>query len=120
MWQWNLEERRKFPRYEVTLFSKNFDANLQKQSEAHTKDISAQGMGLFMTRELSVGTPLDICLYMPDNGGQIQIRGTVVWSRLVEPCNYRIGIKLEKDELKPIPIVLRTITQQIKTRYYYF
>jgi len=119
MWQGYLDDRRKFPRYEVSLFSKNFDSNLQRQIEAHTKDISVQGIGLFTLQQLPVGTSLDICLYMPDNDEQVQIRGIVIWSSLVGPCKYRAGIKLERAELKPVPIVLRTLSQQIKTRYYY-
>jgi len=115
----NLDDRRKFPRYEVSLFSRNFDANLQRESEAHTKDISAQGIGLFTIRQLPVGTSLDICLYMPDNDEQIHTRGIVIWSSLAGPAKFRAGIRLEKMDLKPVPIVLRALSQQIRTRYYY-
>jgi Tfp pilus assembly protein PilZ len=121
MRQGNLDERRKFPRYEVSLFLKNFDSNsnLQRELEAHTKDISAQGIGLFTIQALPLGNSLDIYVCIPDNNEQIQVRGKVVWSSAVGPCKYRIGIELEKPELKPVSIVLRTLSQQIKTRYYY-
>jgi Tfp pilus assembly protein PilZ len=119
MWQWNFEERRKFPRYEVSLFLKNSSLNSQKETEAYTHDISAQGIGLFTSKELPKGDSLDIRLYMPDNNEQVCTRGTVVWLSSVGPCKYRAGIKLEGAELKPVPMVLKTIAHQIRTRYYY-
>ena len=68
-----------------------------------------------MTNEALVpDTPLDIWLQMPDNGEKIYIQGRVVWSNLIEPDKYRVGVDLENMELDPILLALKTIQVRIK------
>jgi len=55
-----------------------------------------------------------IAKVVADNGEEILRKGKVVWSRMVNSIKYRIGIKLEEPNLKPIPIILRTIGNKRK------
>ena len=115
--QWNFQEKRKFTRFEVNLPLKNAELNTVKEINGYTHDLSSQGIGMFVKEELSLGTQLDIRLYMPDNGEEIRTSGKVVWSNKMESGKYRAGIILNNTDLKPIPLVLRTI--RVRTRYYF-
>ncbi len=106
-------EKRAFPRFPVSIPVDYSDLTSHKTAQGYTQDISAQGLGLVTQDKLSVGTSLDICLRIADNGEEIRRRGTVVWSNMLEPEKYRAGIKLEEPKLKPIPLVLRTVSQKI-------
>jgi hypothetical protein len=57
---------------------------------------------------------MDLSLQMPDNGERIIRKAQVVWSSTMGLNSYRIGIKIEEPNLKPIPLVLRTINFQRK------
>jgi hypothetical protein len=107
-------ERRRYPRFDLELKLKNFDLNLLGEISANTCDISSKGIGCVSDRGLNVGATLDIWLYLPD-GEAIHTAGKVMW---VSPGGdkYRMGICLDNEELKPIPIVLRSI--KMKSRYY--
>lgn len=116
MQTWNYEEKRKFTRFEVNLSLKNLNPMLKKEMYCYTHDISAKGIGILSNDAVSVGTDLEIWLYMPDNGEQIHTKGKVVWSNRIESGQYRAGIELDKEELQPIPLVLRTI--RMRNKYY--
>ena len=109
-------ERRRFPRYNVNFFLKTIDILSQKELEARTRDLCAGGLGLNTNHGLQPGTNLDICLFMPDNGEQIFTCGTVIWLKQEAVDKYTVGIKLSAAELKPIPLVLRTL--RLKNKHY--
>jgi Tfp pilus assembly protein PilZ len=115
--QWNFQEKRKFTRFEANLPLKNAQRNTVKEINGYTHDLSSQGIGMFAKEGLSIGTQLDIRLFMPDNGEELRTSGRVVWLVKVEAEKYRVGIELNNTDLKPIPLVLRTI--RMRTRYYY-
>ena len=75
---------------------------------AETQDISAQGIGLLAQKELLPRTPLEIWLHLPDGDEPLYTRGQVVWSRMVEPDSYKVGVGLEKVDLMEMSRVLRT------------
>ncbi|MFA5356945.1 MAG: PilZ domain-containing protein [Candidatus Omnitrophota bacterium] len=108
-------ERRSFTRFPVKIFLKYLnidlpgDINLQE-----TKDISAQGICLTTNEELPVDAPLDIWLQMPDNGEQLYMKGRVIWSNMITPNKYKIGVNLEDSELNPIMLALKAINVRIK------
>lgn len=111
-------ERRKLPRYEIALSSDETDMNSRRQVHSVTRDICEQGIGIVSNEKLVIDTPMDICLEMPDNQEKIHVNGKVVWVSMIGQNQYRAGICLDKFELKPIPLVLRMIKVQLKSRYY--
>jgi len=114
--QQNFEDRRRFPRYEVNIFLRSIDLNSTREIQCNTHDISSNGIGLSGNRSFPAGTSLDIWLHMPDNGEQIHTKGKVVWSSMIGPDRFRSGIELANADLKPIPLVLRTI--RMRAKYY--
>lgn len=112
-------ERRAFARYSVKILLRYFNEDegcggLRGEGRAQTQDISAKGLCLLTKKALATDTPLDICLQMPDNGEQIYIKGKVVWSNMIEPAKYKVGINLENAELNPILLALKAIQVRIK------
>jgi hypothetical protein len=109
------KERRAFTRFLVKVFSRylNLEA-VAGESHAQTHDVSVKGLCLLTKEAIAQGTPLDIWLQMPDNGEQIYTKGIVVWSMMVEPEKYRIGINLENTELNPILLAIKTIQVRIR------
>ena len=74
---------------------------------AQTQDISAQGIGLLAEKELLPRTPLEIWLHIPDKGEPLYTRGEVVWSKMIGPDKYRVGVGLEKVDLMGLSRILR-------------
>jgi c-di-GMP-binding flagellar brake protein YcgR len=107
-------EKRAFPRFSVNIPLCYSQINSDEQIPGHTLDISAQGLGLVTAEALSPGMQLEIRLQMHDNQEEILRRGRVVWSSSFGNDKYRAGIKLDEPDLKPIPLVLRTIYNQKK------
>jgi len=106
-------EKRKFVRFLIAIPLKYAKLSLKKFTDASTIDISTQGLGLIITEELPVNTPLNICLSMPDNGEEIPLDAEVVWSRGEGIGCYRSGLRLKDTQIKPIPLVLRTINSKL-------
>ena len=100
-------DRRIFERIPVKLPLRFSYPNSDTEGLAQTQDISAVGIGLVTDRELLPRTPLDMWLQIPDKGKPLRIIGEVVWSDMIEPNKYRVGINLEKAELMEISRVLR-------------
>ena len=112
----NFDERRRYPRYEVNIFLRSIDLNSTREIQCNTHDISQNGIGLSGNRSFPSGTSLDIWLHMPDNNEQIHTKGKVVWTSMIGPDRFRSGIELDKADLVPIPLVLRTI--RMRAKYY--
>jgi hypothetical protein len=49
---------------------------------------------------------------MPDNGEEIALDAEALWSKCNGTGNYRCGLKLKNTQIKPIPLVLRTINSR--------
>ena len=105
-------DKRKFVRFLISIPLKYAKLSLKTFTDASTIDISAQGLGLITTEELPVNMPLNICLSIPDNGEEIPLDAEVVWSRGEGIGCYRSGLRLKDTQLKPIPLVLRTINSR--------
>ncbi|MDD2680185.1 MAG: PilZ domain-containing protein [Candidatus Omnitrophica bacterium] len=103
-------EKRKLVRFLVTIPVKYAKLALKDlNGTTCTHDISAQGVGLITAEALPVNSPLNICLKIPDNGEEVQLEAEVIWSKQLEASKYRCGLKLKGVQIKPIPLVLRTI-----------
>jgi hypothetical protein len=72
-------------------------------------DISAKGIGLVANTELEAQVPLELWLEIPDKGDPFYARGKVIWSNMVTPDEYRVGVNLEKADLVGLSRVLRTL-----------
>ena len=84
-------DRRAYERVPVRLSLRYLNLHSNKQGSAQTRDISANGIGLFTEEELPPRTPLQIWLQIPDRGGPVYTKGEVVWSKMVS----LIGIEQE-------------------------
>ncbi|MCX5707507.1 MAG: PilZ domain-containing protein [Candidatus Omnitrophica bacterium] len=115
---WDSMERRKLPRYEISLSCDETDLGSYREFHSITRDICEQGVGITLNERLPLDASVQVCLAMPDNREQIYLRGKVVWIIKLEENNFRAGILLDKFDLRPIPLVLRMIKFQLKSRYY--
>ncbi|MDI6606242.1 MAG: PilZ domain-containing protein [Candidatus Omnitrophota bacterium] len=113
MFNGGFREKREFPRFPVSIQVTLMDPSLCGQVlGAETKDISVGGVGIITENKLSPGIDLNICLHMSDNGEEINLKGKAVWIAAIDPERYRVGIKLEGSDLKPIPLVLRFLNSR--------
>jgi hypothetical protein len=79
-------------------------------------DLSCQGAGIIVDRQLVPGETIEVTFIMPDNAEELHARGTVVWVQNLGLTRYRAGILLPDADIKPIPIVLRSI--KVRTSRY--
>ncbi|MCX5695948.1 MAG: PilZ domain-containing protein [Candidatus Omnitrophica bacterium] len=107
------QEKRKLVRFLITIPLKHIKISMRSFNSSCTHDISAQGVGLITPEELPVNTPLILCLKIPDNGEEISLEAEVVWSTRMSSEQYRSGLKLKNNPIKPIPLVLRTIYSKL-------
>lgn len=102
-----MEDRRIFARINTRLPVKFLDPSSGREGKADTINISANGLGLVTNESLSVMTPLEMWLGIPDQHEPLYTRGEVVWS---EPSpgtgEHHIGVRLEKAELMGLARVL--------------
>jgi len=112
-------DRRAYQRIPVRLFLRYFNLHSNKEGSAETRDISANGIGLFTEEDLSPRTPLEIWLQIPDRGEPLYTKGKVVWSKMIEPNRYRAGVCLEKVDFMAMSRIVRlqNITAFHKTAY---
>lgn len=109
----DFKEKRGYPRFTVRIPVRYTDPNLNAAIQTQTYDISQEGLSLFTDKELAPETSLDVYLQMTDNGEEIPARGRVIWSKkFTAQDKYRVGLKLEGQKLKPIPLVLRILSQK--------
>ena len=105
-------EKRKFVRFLISIPLKCVKMSVKQLNGIATSDISVEGLGLITVEELPLNTPLDIRLVMPDNGEEIALDAEALWSKCNSAGNYRCGLKLRNTQIKPIPLVLRTINSR--------
>ncbi|MFY9402570.1 MAG: PilZ domain-containing protein [Candidatus Omnitrophota bacterium] len=106
-------EKRKSVRFLISIPLKYAKVGIQQLTDAVTKDISAEGLGLIATEDIPVDTSLNLSLTIPDNGEVIPLAAEVLWSNSKEPGKYHLGLKLKDTCLKPIPLVLRTLSSRM-------
>ena len=89
-------EKRIFERLPFRATMRYFDPQVNQWGLGHLADISANGFGMMTDRELPVQSPLEMWLPIKDRGESYYAKGNVVWSRMIERNQYRVGIVLEK------------------------
>ncbi len=109
----SFSEKRKFVRFLVSIPLKYAKLSIKPHIPAFTRDISAQGVGLITAEELPVGRSLSMCLSIADNGEEIPLEADVVWSKQNGvPNQFCSGLRIRGSQIKPIPLVLRTINSR--------
>ena len=102
-----MEDRRIFERIGTKLPLRFLNPTNGREGTADTVDISANGLGLVTNESLSVMTPLEMWLGIPDQHEPLYTRGEVVWSEpLLGTGEYHVGVRLEKAELMGLARVL--------------
>jgi hypothetical protein len=101
------QDRRIFDRFTAKFPLRLINLRENKESEALSDDVSAKGIGFTATQQVQLRTPLEMWLKIPDKGEPLYTRGEVVWSMMVEPNKYRIGVNLERADLMGLSRVLR-------------
>ena len=102
-------EKRALVRFPVTLPLVFRETYLNNFISAQTLDLSAGGLSMVTDRLLFSGEGLEIFINMRDNNEQIRQKGVVVWSNTLNSGKYRVGIRFAEGNLKPIPLILRTL-----------
>lgn len=95
-----MEDRRIFERIDARFPVRFLDPSSGREGRADTVDISANGVGFVTPEALSVNTPLEMWLDIPDQNEPLYARGEVVWSRpYTASGKMRFGVQLEKAQL---------------------
>lgn len=104
-----MEGQRVFVRIGVRFLLRFLDPSSSREGSAETVDISANGVGFVGNNEnLTINTPLEMWLRIPDQHAPFYARGEVVWSRgSGESTQQRIGVRLERAELMGLSRALR-------------
>lgn len=97
-----MEDRRVFARTQTSLPVSYLNLRKKTEGKAQAWDISAKGISLVADEELTTYTPLEMWLDVPGRGEPLYTRGEVVWSKLTASDKYRIGVNLEKADLKEL------------------
>jgi len=104
-----MEDRRVFARIGIRFPVRFLNPSNGKEGQADTVDISANGLSFVTNENLSVRTPLEMWLGIPDQHEPLYTRGAVVWSKAsADTEEKRIGVRLERAELMGLARVLWT------------
>ena len=96
---WTSEERREHSRFEEDLEVEYRVEKKPRPYKGRTANISKGGMKLLMDEKLSIGTVLDLKIYIPKKKGTVEVGAQVVWTKDVDekdPSGKRLfhsGIK---------------------------
>ena len=103
-----MQDRRMFERFQVDFPVKFLDLNNSKEGMGRMINISAGGGGMIITEEqLEPTTPLEMWFPMLENKDPFHTNGKVVWSDMLEPDVYRVGVKFDKVDFAGVGRVLR-------------
>ena len=105
----SFSEKRVYPRFPIRIPASYYDSNLERDIQAHTCDISVEGICIVTECTLSPGSYLDISLKIVNEGRKFLHQAKVVWVSMIKGDIYKVGIKLEDDKLDPIPIALKSL-----------
>ncbi|MCX5701058.1 MAG: PilZ domain-containing protein [Candidatus Omnitrophica bacterium] len=109
----NRTEKREFVRFLIAIPLKYAKMGIKVINDSSVCNISARGLGLIAAEELPVSSPIDVCLKIPDNGQEIPLEAEVVWSKPLGASKHIYGLSLKNAQIKPIPLVLRTIQSRL-------
>lgn len=120
MQQWTQLEKRKTPRFEISIPVLTYPNASDMPVPSTLHDLGANGLGATLDCDIPIGTLLDIVLMMPEQEDQVRLRGTIIWAHRANSLGYvRAGIKFEKDHFNPIPYILKILQSKAKNRFSY-
>ncbi|HTZ10807.1 MAG TPA: PilZ domain-containing protein [Candidatus Margulisiibacteriota bacterium] len=105
----NMEDRRIFERFSARFPVKFLSEGNDRECKAVTQDVSAKGMGMITGEELAVHTPLEMWLQLSDKEEPAYARGEVVWSKMLDPARFMVGVELEKADLMGVSRIIREL-----------
>jgi len=108
----SFSEKRAYQRFPIRIPTTYYDPNLNREIQAHTCDISVEGICIVTECTLSPGNYLDISLKIVDEGRKLLHKAMVVWVSMTKGDIYKVGIRLEEDKLDPIPIALKCLKRK--------
>lgn len=105
-----MQDRRIFARFAVGLRVRFLAQQEKNEGVAQSSDISAKGLGLFLTDKLVSNSSLELWLEIPDRMEPLYMRGKVIWAgKAVLSDKYKAGINLEKADFMGLARILRTL-----------
>ncbi|HOU36337.1 MAG TPA: PilZ domain-containing protein [Candidatus Omnitrophota bacterium] len=120
MQQWVQLEKRKTPRFEISLPVLTYPNASEIPVPSMLHDLGAGGLGVTLDCDIPIGTLLDIILMMPEQEDQVRLRGTIIWVHRPNSLGHvRAGIRFEKDHFNPIPYILKILQSKAKKRISY-
>jgi hypothetical protein len=93
------EDRRMFHRFPVDMSMKYEYLELEITGKAALRDISANGMGLFSNKRLTMHAPVVLRIALSPASESFQFTGEVVWLQRVDYNTYRAGVKFDNPSL---------------------
>lgn len=118
MLNFSFTEKRASLRFRVCLPLNYSQQGTESVVSVRSLDISSRGLRIETETNFPKGTLLNICLKMVDTGEEVIRVCKVVWSEFSyafkDKMMHVTGVVLIDSEIKPIPIVLRTIKSQNK------
>jgi hypothetical protein len=102
-----VEDRRNFLRFARILDIKIINIETNREAKAKTHDISANGIGFLTDIPLEQDASLELWLYIPDSDEPVYTTGRVIWTNMVAPNVYRVGVSLDKIDFAGISRILR-------------
>lgn len=102
-------DRRVFERFLARLALKYINLHSNKEGQAHTTDVCANGICINANEEFPRSTPLEMWLRIPNRIQPIYTRAEVIWSSMAGENNYKVGLKLERPDLMELARVLKIV-----------
>lgn len=91
----NLEDKRKFARIEIEFPISLVQLDRERDEEGQAHNLSFEGVGFSIGKELSPNIPVELVLKIPDRGKLATVKGKVIWSKPIRENTYRLGVCLE-------------------------
>lgn len=100
-------ERRLFARIKIKMPLRFLNISDGMQGTAETIDISAEGVGFITKENLSVKSPLEMWLAIPQHDDPVHLEGEVVWSKILEDkVQKRVGVHFKEERLLELSQIL--------------
>ena len=90
--------------------------DLRLSFSTHTQNISAGGVCVVLPRELPKACPVQVLLYLKDEGGSLECNGRVAWVAQVGEADFTTGVEFldinEADRVRIERVVQQVLGNQ--------
>jgi hypothetical protein len=101
-------EKRSFRRFPVAVPLSYRNTSSNNIAHCKTQNLCSIGLCIQTFVEMPLNSQVDVCFEVAINNEMTYRRGTVIWTRQIEPNRFRCGIKFDP-QINPIPLVLSTL-----------